>query len=160
MKLITVLRNDGYPKAEFTAATASSVLPSGVNGDSAHSYGAENVLDGDLTTCWAEGVDGLGYGESVTLTAAEPQTVSSICIYGGLQTDAEHFRSNGRPTELLAEFDDGSVYRVWVSDNFEYGGVPVFLCSGKKTASIKLTLQAVTPGDRYADTCISEIKFE
>ena len=160
LHLITVSRDDGYPKAEFTAATASSVLAPEANGDLIRTYGPENVLDGDLSTCWAEGVEGLGYGESLTLVAAEPQTVSTIRVYGGLQSDAARFRNNACPTELLAEFDDGSVYRVWVSDVIDYGGVPVFLCSGKKTSSIKLTLQAITAGEQYQDTCISEISFE
>ncbi|MBQ8922160.1 MAG: discoidin domain-containing protein [Oscillospiraceae bacterium] len=160
LEVITVKRDDGYPKPEFTVATASSVLAPEVNGDSVYTYAAENVLDGDLSTCWAEGAEGLGYGETLTLTAAEPQTVSSIRVYGGLQTDAAHFRSNGRPTELRAEFDDGSVYRVWVSDNLDYGSLPVFLCSGKKTSTIKLTLQAITAGENYQDTCISEIEFD
>lgn len=160
LELITVSRDDSYPKAEFTVATASSVLAPQVAEDSIRTYAPENVLDGDLSTCWAEGAEGLGYGESLTLVAAEPQTVSTIRVFGGLQSDAAHFRSNGRPTELLAEFDDGSVYRVWVSDELEYGGAPVFLCSGKKTASVKLTLQAITAGEQYQDTCISEISFE
>ncbi|MBR6107360.1 MAG: hypothetical protein IKQ39_05055 [Oscillospiraceae bacterium] len=158
--LITVERADGYPKAHFTAATASSVLAPYVGADGTHTYEAANVLDGKLNTCWSEGVDGLGYGETITLHAAEPQVISSITVYGGLRTDERKFLRNAKPTRLRARFDDGSVYTVWVSDDFSSECYPVFLCSGKKTSSIELSLYEITAGTACEDTCISEIRFE
>ena len=160
LELITVTRADGYPKAVFTEASASSVLEPQETDAGMCTYDASNVLDGDLSTCWAEGAGGLGCGESITLKAAEPQTVSSITIFGGLQTDEKHFLENAHPTELLAEFDDGSVYRVWIPEKFTDSGISYFLCSGKKTASVKITLRDVKPGTQNENTCISEIRFE
>ncbi len=158
--LITVERADGYPQAQFTSAAASSELAPYVGAEETHTYKAENVLDGKMNTCWAEGVDGLGYGETITLYADTPQTVSSITVYAGLRTDQARFTRNACPTRLRARFDDGSVYDVWATDDYNAVCYSYFLCSGKQTKSIELTLYDITPGTTYEDTCITEITFE
>lgn len=160
LSVLTVERTDGYPKAVFTEASASSELPDAETEGAVHTYIAANVLDGDPNTCWCEGISGLGYGESITLKADQPQTVTSITVLGGLRTDEGRFQRNARPTKLLAKFDDGSVYTVLVSDRFDDNGYSVFLCSGKQTASIEFSLCDITAGTSYEDTCISEIRFE
>ncbi|MGN0055857.1 MAG: zinc ribbon domain-containing protein [Atopobiaceae bacterium] len=54
----------------ITNATSSSTLAP----DKFGSYGPLHLLDGDPTTCWSEGVDGLGVGESITLRARSTRT--------------------------------------------------------------------------------------
>ena len=56
-----------------TGASASSTLPTDQYAD----YGAQNLIDGNVTTGWAEGASGLGIGESVTLSGNGRQTFSA-----------------------------------------------------------------------------------
>jgi hypothetical protein len=69
-------------------------------------YAAENLFDGDLRTCWAEGVQGDGIGQSVTFVVDRP--VESLRIVSGYAASERLFRRNGRPkvlrVSLLAGF--------------------------------------------------------
>lgn len=44
-----------------------------------------NVIDGDLTTGWVEGVSGQGIGETITVYFDGTYLVSGIEIYAGYQ---------------------------------------------------------------------------
>lgn len=160
LEVITIERTDGYPKAEFTAVIASSVRMPDVGADGAVTYEAAKAIDGSNATCWAVGTGGTGCGESIVLQAAEPQTISSICIHGGLCTDEQHFLKNGRPTKLTARFDDGSEYTIWISDKYENQGMSYYLCRGKKTQTLTLTVTEAAAGTENEYACISEIRFE
>lgn len=118
-------------------------------------HSPERVIDGDLTTGWAEGVSGQGIGESVTVDFDEEYLVSGIEIYAGYQKTESLYNKNSRPKEIYLEFSDGSGEVYILEDtkdvqNMEFA-VPVI------TNSITLRIDSVYPGDKYEDTVITEM---
>lgn len=169
-------------EGKFIRAEASSVLQSSSYGD----YKAENVLDRNPSTAWVEGVDGLGVGESITISADEPQKIHGISILEGYAKNQDIFSKNAYPYKFRLEFSDGSVIEAepeeyaaqsWSSetpiasrqykdytgrggsslDELEYN--MDFISFGKviETTYIKITILEVQPGTTYEDTCISEV---
>jgi hypothetical protein len=106
------------PAEEFTKAEASSVLaPQGEN-----VYDADMVLDRDPSTAWVEGVDGLGEGEYIILSADSPQKVHGIRILEGYMKSQEVYQQNAVPYKFRLEFSDGTVIETQPqSDLFRSG---------------------------------------
>ncbi len=57
-------------------------------------YAAENLFDGDPSTCWAEGAGGNGTGESVAFITNKP--VERIGLVNGFARDRDIFMKNNR----------------------------------------------------------------
>lgn len=57
--------------------------------------GPEAVLDGNLETTWAEGIEGTGIGETVTLKLPRPMDIAYVGIWAGQGTSPRiYFESN------------------------------------------------------------------
>ena len=143
---------------------ASSVLEEG-NGKA---YGADNLIDGDISTAWVEGVEGDGIGESITIYLKEKTWVHGVNISGGYQANKHLYVVNGEPTKLLMDYDSVSyeqeTYFITEMDDvdeplYDYESVPTLSCpvSPVYTDRITITIMDVMPGTKYNDTCISEI---
>jgi len=65
-------------------------------------YSPRNLIDGDTTTAWIEGVEGFGLGEDVRLAVAEIPRV--IGIWPGYQRSQSIFLRNGRPARIRLAF--------------------------------------------------------
>ncbi len=132
-------------------ARASSVLR-----EETITYYAENVLDGDLSTSWVEGVPGTGVNEWIKLETVDGSNVdvSAITFSVGYQKNDELFKKNGRPDKVLIECEGG--YR---QEEFLYGKKDtVVLDQPVKTSWIKITILEASAGAEYDDTCICEIR--
>ncbi len=64
-------------------------------------YRAENVFDGELSTCWVEDEEGAGVGESLTFVV--DRTVSALGIVNGFARNGVLFRWNNRVRRLRVE---------------------------------------------------------
>ena len=91
----------GAPEAaweEFSLRLSTSVWASSelkeTHGEHEVVYAAGNLFDGDHATCWAEGAEGDGMGESVTFIADKP--VDRIGLVNGYARDGDIFRKNNR----------------------------------------------------------------
>ncbi|MEE5993411.1 MAG: protein kinase [Oscillospiraceae bacterium] len=136
----------------FSSAYASSIL----SDTTSHTYQAYKAVDGDLTTCWAEGAGGAGIGESLTLYADRKQRLNSIVIYNGLCTDEELFYKNGRIKECRIEFSNQNYLDVTLTE--DYWSQPcVINFDTIDTDYIRFTILSTYSGNKYDDTCISEI---
>jgi len=136
----------------ITKAEATSTLPT----DQYDSYGVEHLIDDDTTTCWSEGVSGLGVGESVTLSGDGKQTFSSFTIANGFQKSESIYYKNPRPTKLGVFVDGKKVMDVDLADSF--GSTQSFtLPEPVDGTNITFQIEAATPGSKYEDTSISEI---
>lgn len=118
---------------------------------------AQRVLDGKLETAWCEGVKGVGVGEWIRLSNAAEKELEIIAIEvkGGYQADQKRLDNNGWPTELLIECEGGYSQKV---DFYDYDAV-FLLDMPVKTDWVKLTILNAMPGEKYEDTCISEIRL-
>lgn len=88
-----------YPCALVRGAHASTTLRHAEN-----RYAAENVIDADPATAWAEGAEGPGVGESVTVELANPCLIDSLSIRSGYCRDSVVFRNNARPRKIKLVF--------------------------------------------------------
>lgn len=139
----------------ITKAEATSTLPT----DQYDSYGVDHLIDGDNTTCWSEGVSGLGVGESVTLSGDGVQTFSSFTIANGFQKSESIYYKNPRPTKLGVFVDGNKVMSVDLADSF--GSTQSFtLPKPVDGTNITFQIEAATPGSKYEDTSISEITVQ
>lgn len=101
------------------AATATAEVPrtappnTDVDGNLVR-YEARNLLDGVPTTCWR--MPGDGAGSTITVTLAEPTTLSEVGIVNGYAktsdddgTILDWYRGNRRVLAVEWTFDDGTV---------------------------------------------------
>ena len=134
-------------------------------------YGPANLLDGRLDTAWCEGVDGDGVGQSITLDL-QNVAVSSVGLANGYVKSDGIYKGNNRiktvkmvlldengerheetvelPQREFGQYIPGAEASIidWLMD---YG-------DGYFTGtSLTLTIEEVYPGNKYRDTCISEI---
>lgn len=137
----------------ITTATASSTLGT----DGVNTYDPENVLDGNPSTCWAEGVNSVGVGESITLSGDGEQLFSGFRIRNGYQKSEAVYNNNARATELEVQVDGKKVMTVTPTSN-NFNRVDEYSLP-KPTAgtSITFVIKKAAVGDRYEDTSISEI---
>lgn len=131
-------------------------------------YGGANLIDNDYTTAWVEGVEGVGDMETITLKLEPGTRVHGIIVYNGYQASKESYFANGKPLFLFVDYGDGcnitntlepvpkemEPYLVdgepisveWFSLGFSYA-----------TDEIQIRIMGAEAGEKYEDTCISEI---
>lgn len=63
-------------------------------------YSVLNLIDGDPTTAWIEGVKGFGIGESIKLYPADSAVPLVFEIWPGYQRSESIFLRNGRPQRI------------------------------------------------------------
>ncbi|MFC3798931.1 discoidin domain-containing protein [Cohnella sp. GCM10012308] len=136
--------------AKVAKVTASSTLPS----TKTASYSAANLIDRDPATCWCEGVKGLGVGQSVTLSFAKKTELSGVAIAPGYGKSVASYLDNGSVKKAKLLFSDGTVLVLDLTKEYN-----IFFDEKVKASSVKFVILDVTPGTKYADTCVSEIQF-
>lgn len=138
----------------ISSANSSSNLATG--GVNTGTYYASNVLDGDSTTCWAEGSSGSGIDESITLSGSGDQLFSGFSIRNGYQKSDDIYQKNNRPKTLEVYVDGTLVDTINLTDTgltsqtFNFTKPVV----GKE---IMFKIKDVYSGSKYSDCCISEI---
>jgi hypothetical protein len=128
---------------------ASSTLPS----KGTQTYDVKNLLNGDTSTAWCEGVKGNGEGETILLDLGSLQKVNGIEVTNGYVKSEKSYRENNRVEKLKLEFSDGSTLEMNDFNTRKKFKEPI------NTSFIKLTILSVERGTKYQDTCMSEIRF-
>ncbi len=134
---------------EVRSIDASSTLPPAGR----VTYEDANLLDGDPSTAWNEGARG-AVGEWVELHLRDEARITRLLVWNGYQKGAQ-FTQNGRVRRLL--IDAGS-RRFTVELLSVTGSQAVDFPQPVSTRTIRLTVDAIFPGDRYPDTALSEIE--
>ncbi len=137
--------------------SASSYLPD--VGD--NRYTPDMLTDGKLTTAWIEGKQDAGEGETITLKLAEPTPVTGLSIVNGYTKDAKTLKNNSRVKNVMVSC--GGELFPWTLEDVDYhedGDYQSFVF-GKSimTDTISITIESVYVGEKYQDTCISEIEL-
>jgi hypothetical protein len=121
------------------------------------------IDDGDPATCWVEGVLGPGVGEWVEMSWEIPRDVSGFTILPGFARDEGTWQANGRPAEVKVELyrQDECVYEesfaledVMTERTFDFA-----LGTFEGVDRCRFFIEGVYRGDKYDDTCISEIRL-
>lgn len=145
----------------FPNVSASSSLGSDVSSNGRlYTYTPDNLIDGDLTTCWSEGQSGDGVGSYVQLSSDKPKEVRGMNFYNGNEETAYWFEVNSRVSEISIEFSDGTkIYRT-ISTDIDKQPVNIDFGRTITTTFVKITVvKAFVPENGYPDTSISEIEF-
>lgn len=147
---------------------ASSELPS----NKELTYRASNAHDLDFRTAWVEGKTGPGIGESITYVfPPENPRITTIKIANGYVKSEKAWRENSRVKKLklyvngkayaILNLEDKRVLQLFtvdpighsVRDNWD-------LLKSQPPINLKFEILEVYRGDKYEDTCISEIFFD
>lgn len=137
---------------EWDRVTASSTLPASKN----NTYFPSNAVDVNKSTAWVEGAPDAGIGEWISFENNVAKEISSIQIYNGYTKNEEVFWANNRLKKIRIEFSNDDPIIVILNDGYERGNT---VCLNKtiKTTSLKITILDVYKGQKYDDTCLSEI---
>lgn len=124
-------------------------------------YSPEKLIDGDETTSWQEGVDGLGIGETITFYFEEPQSLVFVYIRNGSGVSEEKYYQNGRVYRMsVINPDTGESCEFDLSDiSDQKEGFELMGDGFMNVNSLVFTITDVYPGDLYEDTVISEFTF-
>ena len=141
--------------------TASSVLAP----QSGNTYVPGNAFDQNFATAWVEGESGTGVGSSITFTFDGPEAVYGVSVLPGYWKNQDTYQQNGRPTEFIISFSDGSFTALYLTGSMpEYGGPEesyeyVLFDRPVETTSVTLTITGAVAGTKFEDTCITEIQI-
>lgn len=122
-------------------------------------YGPENLVDGDISTSWQEGVEGYGEGEAIRFSFTEAKNIKTISINAGSWISSERYYANGRPKELTIVFSkEGADVRsdtVTLEDKMEQQFM--ILDQEIECDSVYIRIDSVYTGEQYEDTVIAEM---
>ena len=147
-----------------SSVDTSSELPA-ANGKT---YSGMNLIDGDYTTVWADGVSGTGVGETITLHLDKAQLVYGIQICNGYTASYDLYCKNGLISDVSVDFGTGNIRDGSLIGYAYEGCTPKDLsdCNRSKveldepvmTDTIIITITGAEKGEKYDDTCVSEIQ--
>ncbi|HEY7000335.1 MAG TPA: hypothetical protein VH330_01225 [Candidatus Udaeobacter sp.] len=142
-------------------ATASSTLAA----QGKHNYDVVNIK-GDPTreiqSPWAEGVEGDGIGESITLNVKRPLPLYGILIQPGYYEyeEKQPWLKNNRVAQLEITLNDEHTFTESIPDEqFENPYLIRVRDYAKPVNKIKLVIKGVHRGTQFHDTCISLVEL-
>jgi hypothetical protein len=141
--------------------TASSTLAA----QGKHNYDVVNILDDptrEVQSPWAEGVEGDGIGESITLNVRRPLPLYGILIQPGYYDydEKEPWLKNNRVAALEITLNDEHTFTASIPD--EQFGRPYLIRVhdySKPVNKVKLVIKGVHRGTQFRDTCISLVEL-
>jgi hypothetical protein len=133
------------------AATASSSLKA----TSITDFRPTNMLDGNLSSAWVEGAEGIGIGEWARFEFDAVIPLDRIEIANGYQKDDERFLGNSRVKTLEVEYSDGTEQVVELRD---VQGLQAIQPEVQETQWIKLTILSVYADYTWDDTALSDVR--
>lgn len=144
-------------KTHISNISSSSHLANEIYGNKTYVYSAEKAFDSDMTTCWSEGVDGYGVGETITVYFDDVYEISEISLWNGLCTSEDLFYKNSRLHNITVVLSNGNSYNFEYSDGWDNRNNSFSFEKSIETSSLTIIIQSVYEGNKYKDTCISEI---
>jgi len=113
-------------------------------------------VDGDINTCWQDGVEGFAEGTVFNFYFNEPKDIRYIRIRAGRADKDEKFYENGRPQYISINVG-GQSWQLFLEDMNAYQLVE--LTNVSDVDSVQLVIDTVYEGSKWEDTCISEVEF-
>jgi hypothetical protein len=110
---------------EATSSVADSTADSGDRSMRRYiRYSGDKAFDGNPVTAWAEGVDGAGIDEGLTLEIDEEITVDEVGVMPGY-FDERYFYSNNRVKTLVTVLDEGEIIGFDFADEMVPQRIPL-----------------------------------
>ena len=142
-------------------ATASSTLTA----QGKHNYDVVNIKadpSREIQTPWAEGVEGDGIGESLTLNVKRPLPLYGILIRPGYYDfeNKDSWLKNNRVAALEITLNDEHTFTENIPDErFEEPYLIRVRDYTKPVNKVKLVIKGVHRGTQFRDTCISLVEL-
>jgi hypothetical protein len=151
-----VIEGDRYflQHSDYDAVASSTLKP-----DGEHKYDVENIKSLEYGVTWAEGTEGDGIGENITLQVHRPLPLDAIMIMPGYRAENEElWEKNNRVAEMEVTLNGEHTFSATIPDEkfTEPYPIPVRGYS-KPVEAVKLTIKGVHRGSAARDTCISAI---
>lgn len=143
---------------EIKKITASTVHTETRSDGSIDVYSAENMIDGNNKTTWAEDLDE-NKGESfINIELNNSKDINGLKISAGFFKSNDLYYKNNRPKTIMITFDDEDKQMEFVLKDDAYGiAQNINFGNAVNCKNIKITIKDVYVGTHYNDTCISEI---
>ncbi|MCB9792641.1 MAG: hypothetical protein H6741_07910 [Alphaproteobacteria bacterium] len=141
----------GPPRRAAATVSASSVLTP------EPAYSPSYLFDSRTDFGWVEGAADLGEGQSVTVTFEEPRAIGFIELWNGYQRSPDHFNKNARAKRIAVTVDDSAPVELAVADT--QGPQKLELPAPLVGKKLTLTIVEATPGSKYKDLVLSELRF-
>ena len=146
-----------YCGGEISKVSSSSALSAQYKGENAHDFSILNV--------WAEGVPGNGEGEYLIYTfPGRCPRITTVEILNGYTKTEKAWLDNGR-VKRLRMYYNGEPYAILeLEDTRRLQSFDVGILGYHDASSpdwtLKFEILDVYPGDKYADTVITELFFD
>lgn len=157
-----VMRGNQYflDNTDYDVVASSTLPPQGK-----HNYDVINIKDDprrEIASPWAEGVEGDGVGENVTLTVKRQLPLYGIMIEPGYYEydNKEPWAKNNRVAALEITLNDEKTFTASIPD--EHFSTPFLIRVpdyAKPVSKVKLVIKGVHPGTQFHDTCISLVRL-
>lgn len=138
------------------------VIATSVLQESGYSYSTSGLTDLNSDTVWAEGVNGNGEGETIIYDLGLPYNVDGIAVLPGYCESEESYRANGQPIKITVKCGDKIFSKDLKDfqpdfqnplDNMVYFDLGETIYTDRCT----VMLSRVRNGEKYTDTCITEM---
>jgi hypothetical protein len=154
-----IVQGDRYflEHTDYDAVASSTLKP---NGERTYDIANIKEIYGDKT--WAEGVEGDGMGENITLTVRRPLPLDALLIVPGYRSieNKTLWSKNNRVAELEVALNDEHTFTVAIPDENFSKAYPIPVRDYAKPVSrVKLTIKGVHRGTAAHDTCISAVEL-
>lgn len=120
-----------------------------------YDYSVNQLYDQNYSTCWTEGVEGDGIGQTVTVNFESRVKINTLNIVNGYNKTYDLYQKNNRVKKVTLIFDDGSEETVELKDSFNISQSISF--TEKQTKTVKVRIDEVYKGTKYEDTCLTEM---
>jgi hypothetical protein len=157
-----VLKDHQYflDHTDYDATASSTLAPQGK-----HNYDVVNIKGDpsrEIQTPWAEGADGDGIGESITLSVKRPLPLYGILIQPGYYDyeNKDSWSKNNRVAALEITLNDEKTFTENIPDQrFEDAYLIRVRDYNKPVTKVNLAIKGVHRGTQFRDTCISRIEL-
>ena len=155
-----VIRNNQYflDHTDYDATASSTLAPQGK-----HHYDVQNIKGrSEEGSPWAEGMEGDGIGESITLNVKRPLPLYGILIRPGYWNygDDKTWKKNNRVAALEIILNDERTFTETIPDEtFQEPYLIRVRDYSKPVNKIKLVIKGVHRGTQFHDTCISLVEL-
>ena len=151
------------PSPSPTAAASPSESPSDslATEEADRSYDVNHIKGFSWSHPWAEGVEGDGLGESITLTVHHPLPLDAIMVMPGFKSeDKTVWTKHNRVAEFEITLNNEHTFTATIPDEQFNNLYPIPVRNYTKPVNtVKLVIKKVHAGTESHDTCISQVQL-
>jgi hypothetical protein len=147
-----------FVHADFDVSASSTLKPA-----RGKTYEIKNVKSFDAETPWAEGAEGDGIGESITIESHRPLPLDAIMIMPGYRSFEKPalWSKNNRVAEMEVTLNGAKTFTARIPDQQFREAYPLVVRDyDEPVKSVKLVIKGVHRGTAARDTCISSIRLK